>query len=201
MISVDEELTLIQLAERLNMQPRTIRNYIEQGLLRGPEVGGRGARYSTYHLQRLQAIRALKDIRGLGLGEVRRRLFSLTASEIGALATEGATAEASAPVAEKSSALDYLRGLSSAVSELSAAPTPAPDEPNALDIVLERLAKLAPGSLPPRRARGEVWSVIPITPDVEIRVRGEQSADQLSRWERIADHLREMLLGRAQKER
>ena len=75
---VDSELTLAELAELLDMQPRTIRSYIERDLLRGPEVGGRGARYTDYHVTRLQAIRALKDFRGLPLAEVRRRLLSVT---------------------------------------------------------------------------------------------------------------------------
>jgi hypothetical protein len=40
-----------------------------------------------------------------------------------------------------------------------------------------------------------VWTSIPLTPDVEIRVRGALAGDDLARWERIADHLREILLG------
>jgi hypothetical protein len=66
-----------------------------------------------------------------------------------------------------------------------------------MDSVLVRLDQLTAGSKPPRRSRGEVWISIPITPDIEIRVRGTQTAEQLSRWERIADYLRDLLMGGA----
>jgi hypothetical protein len=64
-----------------------------------------------------------------------------------------------------------------------------------MDSVLARLDQLAAGNKPQRRSRGEVWVSVPVTPDVEIRVRGTQTDEQLSRWERIADHLRELLIG------
>jgi hypothetical protein len=69
-----------------------------------------------------------------------------------------------------------------------------------MDVLLARLDRLAPRANPPRRARGEVWTSIPLTPDVEIRVRGTLAADQLARWERIADHLREILIGETPEE-
>jgi hypothetical protein len=37
-------------------------------------------------------------------------------------------------------------------------------------------------------------------PDIEIRVRGTQSADELARWERIADHLRQILMDGSKEE-
>ena len=195
-----DEFTLAELADRLDIQPRTIRNYIEKGLLRGPEVGGRGARYTEYHLHRLQAIRTLKDIHGLPLDEVRRRLMNATGPELAALIQEAQVAKAPGPLREAVSALDYIRTLSSSrppevvVPPSSAAPTP-------MDVLLARFDLLSPGSKPPpRRSHGQVWTSIPLTRDVEIRVRGTLTLDQLSRWERIADHLREILMGGAQEE-
>ena len=70
-----------------------------------------------------------------------------------------------------------------------------------MDVLLARFDLLSPGSKPPpRRSHGQVWTSIPLTRDVEIRVRGTLTLDQLSRWERIADHLREILMGGAQEE-
>ena len=53
------EYSLEDLARHLDIQPRTIRSYIQQGLLRGPDTMGRNARYSAYHLKRLELIKTL----------------------------------------------------------------------------------------------------------------------------------------------
>ena len=193
---VESELTLAELAELLDMQPRTIRSYIERDLLRGPEVGGRGARYTNYHVTRLQAIRALKDFRNLPLAEVRQRLLSITGPELTLLASEGAVSQNLGSLPKTGSALDYIRELKQSGTPGSP-PAPEAESPTPMDSVLVRLGQLAAGNKPQRRSRGEVWVSIPITPDIEIRVRGPQTADQLSRWERIADYLRDLLMGSA----
>ena len=68
-----EALTLADLSTATGIPSRTIRFYIAQGLLDGPDTAGRTARYATRHLERLQAIQAAKQ-QGLTLGEIRRRL-------------------------------------------------------------------------------------------------------------------------------
>ena len=193
MFYVESELTLGRLAELLDMQPRTIRSYIARDLLRGPEVGGRWARYTGYHVTRLQAIRALKDLQGLPLAEVRRRLLSITGPELAALASEGAVPQKPALLPKTGSALDYIRSLKQG-GQPEATPVLGGASPTPMDSVLVRLDQLTAGNKPQRRSRGEIWVSIPVTPDVEIRVRGTQTAEQLSRWERIADHLRELLM-------
>ena len=45
-----------------------------------------------------------------------------------------------------------------------------------------------------RSVRSETWHRIPITPDVELSVRGELDADQLAVLQRIGDHLRHLLM-------
>ncbi|MDZ4836964.1 MAG: MerR family transcriptional regulator [Candidatus Melainabacteria bacterium] len=48
-----------------------------------------------------------------------------------------------------------------------------------------------------RQARREAWFRIPITPDIELSVRGINDDQQLARLERVADYLREILTGDA----
>lgn len=48
---------------------------------------------------------------------------------------------------------------------------------------------------PARRAQGERWTVVRVTPDFEIRVRGLEDPAQVELLERLADQLREALLG------
>ena len=169
-------------------------------MLRGPEVGGRGARYTDYHVQRLQAIQTLKDVRGLPLAEVRKWLMSATAPELQQLAKEATIAKAPLPISEAVSALDYIKRLQHGNTSEPIALVASAGQ-NSMDVLLARLGQLTRGGTsPPRRARGEVWTSVPVTPDIEIRVRGTLTVDQISRWERIADHFREILMGGAPEE-
>lgn len=63
---------LEDLARAVGMNPRTIRSYIQQGLIRGPDSMGRNAHYTDYHFKRLEVIKTLKNDYGMGLGEIRR---------------------------------------------------------------------------------------------------------------------------------
>ncbi len=191
-----QEFTLAELAEQVGMLPRTIRSYIEQGLLRGPETGGRGARYTRYHLDRLRAIHVLKDLHGVGLADVRSRLLSMTPDQVAELASGvGAPELGRGLIRSSSSALEYLQGIKVGTqAKLSSVESPQRG-PTPVDVMLNRLEDLAMGQKVPRKARGEAWFQITVTPDVEIRVRGRQTQEQLARWERIADHIRHILLG------
>lgn len=52
---------------------RTVRYYVQQGLLQPPLGVGRGRHYGPEHLARLQAVKAMQE-RGLSLEEVRGEL-------------------------------------------------------------------------------------------------------------------------------
>ena len=67
----DAIYTLNELADLVDIRTRTIRSYIQQDLLRGPDSMGRNARYSDYHRKRLEAIKALRDDYALPLGEIQ----------------------------------------------------------------------------------------------------------------------------------
>lgn len=74
--------------------------------MRGPTTLGRYARYSRQHLERLQAIKVLKEKQGLRVVEVRQQLLAMSDAEIAALAETGSTLGAQHP---EGSALDYIR--------------------------------------------------------------------------------------------
>src|SRR5580704_721777 len=60
------------LAEATGIEGRTIRSYIERGLLSGAEARGRAASYSEEHLHRLRAIQALRRARpNIQLNDIR----------------------------------------------------------------------------------------------------------------------------------
>jgi len=219
---MSSEYTLEELAQLLRINPRTIRSYIQQGLLRGPDSMGRNARYSDYHVKRLQTIRQLKDDHNLPLSEIRRlvtmaapdediqiRLVPMRAAE-----EEVTQSPAEAPKeeeSERSSALDYVRarrvagrGRGKIEDALAASPVmprsaeesdaSSPGE-SPIEALLAKLRDGAGLGNVPRRAQGQEWVRLEVTPDIEIHLRGQLYGEQLKDFERLADLMRHILLG------
>lgn len=76
-----EDLTLEDLATMTGMTLRTLRYYIQEGILQGPDTRGKNARYSQEHLDRLELIQRLKNLR-LPLQEIKQLLNNMTPEEI-----------------------------------------------------------------------------------------------------------------------
>ncbi|MGA2045420.1 MAG: hypothetical protein ABSG83_18870 [Roseiarcus sp.] len=76
-------------------------------------------------------------------------------------------------------------------------PAPAGSSLARLVEALERLAGPRPSR---RKARGDVRVHIPITPDLELTIRGDHSPEEIARVEQIADLLRILLTGGADHE-
>jgi DNA-binding transcriptional MerR regulator len=106
--------SLQQLANLVGIEPRTIRSYIQQGLLHGPESRGRNASYDAAHLEKLQTIKQLRDHYGLSLKEIRETMWMgnqdlYLESTMSAELDEDMDGVAASPPSE--SALDYVRSL------------------------------------------------------------------------------------------
>ena len=219
---MSSEYTLEELAQLLRINPRTIRSYIQQGLLRGPDSMGRNARYSDYHVKRLQTIRQLKDDHNLPLSEIRRLVTMAAPDEdiqirlvpVRAAEEEVMQSPAEAPKEEeskRSSALDYVRARRAAGrgrSKIEYALAASPDMPRSAEEsdasspgespIEALLAKLRDGAglgNVPRRAQGQEWVRLEVTPDIEIHLRGQLYGEQLKDCERLADLMRHILLG------
>jgi DNA-binding transcriptional MerR regulator len=108
-------LDLPELADRAGVSIRTVRYYIQQGLLQEPEARGPGAHYTEEHLDRLLLIKRLQK-EHLPLSEIRK-------------AIQSGAAEAAIP----RSARDYVRsvlGKASAPMQVSSPPMlQQPEEP------------------------------------------------------------------------
>jgi DNA-binding transcriptional MerR regulator len=96
-------LTLADLAEQSDVSQRTIRYYIQFGLLPAPGSAGPKARYGRRHLGRLLLIRMLQD-RHLPLSAIRKVLAQRTETELERIG------ETSGPQS-RSSAVDYVMSL------------------------------------------------------------------------------------------
>jgi DNA-binding transcriptional MerR regulator len=211
---VNETITLAELAERSGVELRTLRSWIQQGLLPGPENVGRNARYASAALTRARAVKVMRDLYGLPLSTIRQDLLTSDDDRIAAYAAmaDGGPAPAErdlpstiAPAPLGSTAADYLRSLrSSGVfgGEPRKVEPQAPAGPAQLSTAGSRLARLADGlehiagSHPSRRkAKGDVRLHIAITPEIELIVRGQQTPEEIARFEQVADLLRIILSG------
>lgn len=203
--------TLQDLADLTHIEPRTIRSYIERGLLPGPDTRGRNAGYSAEHLDRLRVLVLLRDAyRNLSLDQARQILLRLTPRQIHDLAEGRLKIGAIVGTDEerpKSSALAYLTDLRrspdppagaaggrtgadrrslSADSAKAAALAP-------VEQVLVALMGIAGGPAPHRSTQSEGWHRITITPDIELSVRDSLAPEQIAQFQRLADLLRVLL--------
>lgn len=202
--------TLQELAAETGVEPRTIRSYIEKGVIPGPESLGRGATYPRETLDRLKVLQLLRDAnRSLTLDHIRvllqgigpAQLRSIVAGDlrIGAVIDTDAIAGSQLP---KSAALHYLESINQrkdanairAFRETSPAAKPLDDDQlPVLENAAKALAALVGMPASARTARGENWYRISLTPDIELSVRGDFDTERLAQLHRIGDALRTLL--------
>jgi DNA-binding transcriptional MerR regulator len=200
-----ESYSLNDLAEATGIEARTIRSYIERGLLPGADSRGRGAGYTQEHLTRLRLIQLIRRARpNIQLNEIRLLFQQSSPEQIRNLAAGKFTA-AVATVTQALAGDD--------VSELPSAPveSPAPDSDHPLEddvtpatiaappdqlTAIQRLAlalRQLTGHAPAAGgSRLETWHRISVNADVELSVRGF-GPDQLVVFREVADLLRHLL--------
>ncbi len=113
-----KEWKLTELAEAVGVSPRTVRYYVQRGLLPAPPFKGPDTVYGEEHLLRLKAIRALQA-RFLPLDAIQVELARLDPEEMRALAEAEPSTEPPAPVP--------VLGVPSPEKAKAAAPVPPSD--------------------------------------------------------------------------
>jgi DNA-binding transcriptional MerR regulator len=179
-----DALDLPALAAAADVSTRTVRYYIQQGLLHAPESRGPGAHYGAEHLARLRVIKRLQR-EHLPLAEIRRRLEAMPPDEIQRLAAES---EAKRP---PSSARDYIREAMSGGAPILKALVPPPrrapvGEP---PMVMREMATdpMIPPSEPhiPTPTTRAQYDRITLAPDVELHIRRPLSREGNRQVERL----------------
>src|ERR1051325_2689747 len=153
-----------ELAQAAKVTVRTIRYYVQQGLLPQPGSRGPGTRYDQGHLERLQLIKRLQRDH-LPLAEIRRRLEAMDDAGVRQAIVEP---PAPAPAARPSAALSYLHnvlgGNGAFGGEAGSAQVhePAP--------VYDSFAE--PDALPPERRRPDrtMWERVAPSPDLDFTI-------------------------------
>ena len=165
------------LSDLAGVTPRTVRYYIQQGLLRSPGVSGPGMKYGEGHLARLRLIRRLQR-EHLPLAEIRRRLEALNDAAVRDLLVRG-VAPIESRAAPAGTASDYARSLLSTSAMTSRAPVASPSP-----------VPVVPA--PPAAERSQ-WERISLTPDLELHVRRPLSREHNKVVERLLTHARRLL--------
>ena len=181
MLQEPQSYDLAELAGRADVSPRTIRYYIQQGLLPSPETRGPGSHYSAEHLERLRLIRRLQR-EHLPLAEIRRRLGALAPGDIRRLLKRD-------PERSELDAKDYIRKvLAAGQRRVEAEPRMmlAEAPPPLLRSAAPRYAEPSPPKSPTRSQ----WDRIALTPDVELHVRRPLSREQNRQVERLLEAAR-----------
>ncbi|MEZ4298305.1 MAG: MerR family transcriptional regulator [Polyangiaceae bacterium] len=89
MLLVTPTYKLEELAALAGVSARTVRYYVQRGLLPAPEFRGKDTAYGREHLLRLHAVKRLQEAH-LALDEIQVRLANATIRELEALASDGA---------------------------------------------------------------------------------------------------------------
>jgi DNA-binding transcriptional MerR regulator len=84
-------LSLQDLAALTGTTTRTVRFYMERGVIPPPKVRGPGTRYERAHLLRLVAARTLRAFESLGLDAIKKRLADATPEALEALVKRNLT--------------------------------------------------------------------------------------------------------------
>jgi len=167
---VQKEYLIGELAEKANVTVRTIRYYMDEGLLPTPITRSKYALFSQEHLDRLELIRRLKEIH-LPLEEIRVILQAANDHEITQMLKNSDEQRYKSPDSPASinepgpgkAALDYIADITHAHLAFQRKDYSSPD--------LNRPLSNARGPVFGQMPATETWERIELAPGVELNIR------------------------------
>jgi DNA-binding transcriptional MerR regulator len=169
------------LADKAGVTVRTIRYYTEKGLLPEPDRPGKYAYYTTEHLERLELILKLKELR-LPLWEIEHVLNTGDSAELQKLLNQVEEPQSLSiqmdrvrlsPPGPGESALDYISTLMGNQQILNEK-RPYPQQ-----------AKPVSRPSAPQTASTSRWIRVEISPEIEIHFRQPLKPDQQKRLDQL----------------
>lgn len=205
-----EDLTLEDLATRSNLTLRTLRFYIQEGILPGPDTHGKNARYSREHLDRLELIQRLKDLR-LPLQEIKQILDNSTPEEISKVRQYQDLLQLTArqPRSNKSNkvasantpsdALDYIRSLELGRQNVRVLMESKVDFMNSMPAPME-LSKQK-NLLADQTSPGEeTWTRITLADGIELDIRSPRGKEERQKITKLIALARSMFRNQNKRE-
>ena len=189
-----DTIDLAELADAAGVTPRTVRYYVQQGLLPSPGTRGPGTKYDRVLLEKLQLIRLLQR-EHWPLSKIRDHFESL--DEDGVRRELGKAPELPLPKMSES-ALKYVRGVLGR-DQRRGSPSAKKSEQHTLDAaVMARLRKPAPApdvGAPPNewQVTKSTWERIRLSRDVELSIRRPLTREQNKRIDRLLEAAQRIL--------
>jgi DNA-binding transcriptional MerR regulator len=201
------QYSLERLSELTEVQQRTIRAYIAQGLLPSPVGKGRGAYYTEVHRKRLKVIKKLRDRYGLPLDQIRQHLMTVGENEDvqivpSALASPLVISRAAKalPNRDSNASDDESADMEHEAIYAGESPAPSASTPgpaswgdSRLEQLVNALQQLVGLRTRGRSVRSEACSLVEITPDISLIIKGNYAPQEVALFEQIAQSLREAL--------
>ncbi|MEP7065673.1 MAG: MerR family transcriptional regulator [Gemmatimonadota bacterium] len=184
---------LLELCDAADVTPRTVRYYVQQGLLPSPDARGRGTKYDRAHLERIRLIKRLQA-RHLPLAEIRTQLADLSDATVSVLVAEpGADTKSE-------SALSYVRNVlagtksesESEIFEKRLAALAVHSQHASTPPVMSAPSSASPPMREPFTHPRSTWDRIPLAPDIELHVRRPLSRVQNKLLDRLIQHARSL---------
>ena len=200
-----DELTLEDLAVQSGLTLRTLRYYMQEGLLPGPDTRGKYARYSQQHLDRLELIRRMKELR-LPLQEIRQLIDNMTPEEMSRLRlyqdeiarklnlNQYAMNDTREIKQKPSSALDYIHSIQDGRENLRKYQADKDAMPAANAIRPMMLKQIEPTAPQPPTGQ-ETWRRIQLADGIELNVRESDDQHEQHQLEQLIQSVRKLISG------
>ena len=196
MNEVDKGLTIEELARRGGLSLRTLRYYIQEGLMPGPDTAGKYASYSQHHLDHITIIKRLKSLH-LPLKEIRNLISNMTPRDMKRilqyqdtlyfqLGEEKVTKSPTKSPGELSSALEYIQDLEirqSRLQSIANSPTILPRVQSEVKNQKDFTSIHEQGEL---KTQKESWSKIILREGVELNIRETEASRYKNEIEELA---------------
>ncbi|MHC1740616.1 MAG: MerR family transcriptional regulator [Anaerolineaceae bacterium] len=194
---MSDNLTLEDLSNKSGLTLRTLRYYIQEGILQGPDTHGKFSRYSQQHLDRLELIQRLKNLR-LPLQEIHHLLENMMSDgpsqvkqsqDFLKYSLEDSVNEMSLPEPQNKgeSALEYIqkleRGRESVRSFSKPVPKPAPSSPSSSNNQV-----LSPQKENLNQETQETWSRTILQDGIELNIRYPKNVEEQKKIKQLISY-------------
>jgi len=198
---MSKDYSLEDLVKITGLSLRTLRYYIQEGLLQGPDTHGKNARYSQTHLDQLELIQRLKNLH-VPLQEIRHLLNNITPQELTrvrqyqeklrspVIQEKSIYAEETPVYKADTSALDYIRSLENKWDDIRTLSEP--------DIAAPGLASPLPSPYPiledesHERSEEELWTRVTIEDGLELNIRQPREYEEQEKLALLIEYARKL---------
>lgn len=179
-----------ELANLTGLTVRTIRYYINEGLLPQPEIQGRYAYFDEHYLARIKLIQRLKDAY-MPLKEIRQILDSLSDEEIDKQANEEDLSNLNENLMVSSKnrdVLDYIKNINQNQNRIQS-PEPTYHQRSSKPSGSRQILNLEPSS----QAEGSQWRRIELQKGIELHINENIMKRRGGRIFSIVEHFKRAL--------